>query len=54
MKNVPASLKGKKVLVEIPETETAVEIRYAWAPFTRANLENSESLPASTFKMKIE
>lgn len=29
-------------------------VRYGWQPFTRANLVNSDGLPASTFKIKIE
>lgn len=29
-------------------------VRYAWQPFTRANLVNSEGLPASTFKVAKE
>lgn len=28
-------------------------VRYAWQPFTRANVVNSEDLPASTFKIEI-
>ncbi|MDE6263666.1 MAG: cyclically-permuted mutarotase family protein [Paramuribaculum sp.] len=28
-------------------------VRYAWQPFTRANVVNSENLPASTFKIEI-
>jgi sialate O-acetylesterase len=28
-------------------------IRYAWQPFTRANLINSDSLPASTFTLQV-
>lgn len=28
-------------------------VRYGWQPFTRANLVNSEGLPASTFKMEV-
>ncbi len=28
-------------------------VRYAWQPFTRANLVNGESLPASTFRMEV-
>lgn len=28
-------------------------VRYGWQPFTRANLVNSDSLPASTFKIEI-
>ncbi len=30
-----------------------VAVRYGWQPFTRANLINSDSLPASTFKIAI-
>lgn len=29
-------------------------VRYGWQPFTRANLVNSEGLPASTFKIKVD
>lgn len=28
-------------------------VRYAWQPFTRANVVNSDNLPASTFKIEI-
>lgn len=28
-------------------------VRYAWQPFTRANLVNSDNLPASTFKIAV-
>ncbi len=28
--------------------------RYGWQPFTRANLVNSDNLPASTFKIEVE
>ena len=29
-------------------------VRYAWQPFTRANLVNSDGLPASTFRATTE
>ena len=29
-------------------------VRYGWQPFTRANLVNSDNLPASTFKVEVE
>lgn len=29
-------------------------VRYAWQPFTRANLVNAEGLPASTFRLEVE
>ncbi|MGM9790982.1 MAG: exo-alpha-sialidase [Candidatus Cryptobacteroides sp.] len=39
------------VLCDVPGT--AVRLRYAWKPYTDANLVNSEGLPASTFEMPI-
>ena len=29
-------------------------VRYAWQPFTRANLVNEEGLPASTFRSDVK
>jgi sialate O-acetylesterase len=29
-------------------------VLYGWKPFTDANLINSENLPASTFKIKVQ
>ncbi|WP_291403654.1 sialate O-acetylesterase [Daejeonella sp.] len=40
--------------VIIPLSEKPKHVFYAWKPFTDANLINSEKLPASTFKLKIQ
>ena len=29
-------------------------VRYAWQPYTRANLVNGTGLPASTFRLKLQ
>ena len=41
------------VLLTCPEVAEPVEVRYAWQPFTRANLVNSAGLPLSTFKARV-
>ena len=41
------------VLLTCPEVKEPVEVRYAWQPFTRANLVNSAGLPVSTFKYRV-
>lgn len=38
--------------VSSPEVKEPWGIRYAWQPFTRANLVNGRGLPASTFRME--
>jgi sialate O-acetylesterase len=40
--------------IVIPVKEKPAFIYYAWKPFTDANLVNSEGLPASTFKIKVQ
>ena len=45
--------KYEYVLVTCSEVAEPVEVRYAWQPFTRANLVNGAGLPASTFKIKV-
>ena len=46
-------IEEKYVLVTCPEVAEPVELRYAWQPFTRANLVNGAGLPASTFKIRV-
>ena len=41
------------VLLTCPEVKEPVEVRYAWQPFTRANLVNGAGLPVSTFKYRV-
>ena len=42
-------LEGDRVVLSAPEVKDPVYVRYAWEPYTRANLVNSAGLPASTF-----
>ena len=48
---VSAVIKNGKVIIEV--TEKPKYIRYAWQPFTRANLVNQSGFPASTFCEEI-
>lgn len=49
-----AFLSGSRtVTVRYAALGKAVKLRYAWKPYTDANLVNSEGLPASTFEMPI-
>ena len=48
-----ARVEGISVLLTCPEVTEPVEVRYAWQPFTRANLVNGFGMPASTFKIKV-
>lgn len=45
-----ASVTDGRVRVVSPQVERPCIVRYAWQPFTRANLVNAEGLPASTFR----
>ncbi len=49
---VTARIDGKHVYLRIPEGG-AKSVRYAWQPFSRANLVNEAGLPASTFSIPI-
>jgi sialate O-acetylesterase len=51
-KEVEATIQNKTVVITVKEKPAF--IYYAWKPFTDANLINSEFLPASTFKIKVE
>lgn len=42
-----------RVLIPIQTNEKIVAVRYAWKPFTDANLVNKEGLPVSTFQIRI-
>ena len=48
-----ARVEGLSVLLTCPEVTDPAEVRYAWQPFTRANLVNGFGMPASTFKIKV-
>lgn len=45
-----AEVVGNRVKVHSPRVKNPRYVRYAWQPFTRANLVNSQGLPASTFR----
>ena len=47
-------IAGNSVFVSCCKVPSPVYIRYAWEPFTRANLVNGTGLPASTFRSHIE
>ncbi len=52
---VPASgarIKGNTVI--IPADKRHTRVRYAWKPYTDANLINGSGLPASTFEIEVE
>ena len=42
-------LEGDRAVLSAPEVKDPVYVRYAWEPYTRANLVNAAGLPASTF-----
>lgn len=49
-----AEIAGGKVVLTCPEVAHPRWVRYAWQPYTRADLCNGAGLPASTFRARIE
>lgn len=47
-----AIVEDDKIYVSSDKVKNPVSVRYAWQPFTRANLINEAGLPASTFETK--
>ncbi len=47
IKELPAVIKGKRVIVSVTEKQKA--IFYGWKPYSEGNLINKQRLPASTF-----
>lgn len=45
-----ATIEGNTVRLTSPTLKHPRYVRYAWQPFTRANLVNADHLPASTFR----
>lgn len=45
-----AEVQGHTVRVHSPQVPMPRIVRYGWQPYTRANLVNSDGLPASTFR----
>lgn len=48
-----AVIAGHTVVLTSPEVKHPRLVRYGWQPFTRANLVNGASLPASTFRGEV-
>ena len=48
-----ATIHGNRVVLVSAQVHTPHFVRYAWQPFTRANLVNAEGLPASTFRAEF-
>lgn len=45
-------IKGNTIRLQSQQVKHPTRARYGWQPFTRANLVNSEGLPASTFEVR--
>ena len=45
-----ATVCGSEIRLHCPEVERILSVRYAWQPYTHANLVNAANLPASTFR----
>lgn len=48
-----AKISLNKIILYDMDIKNPQFVRYAWQPFTRANLINSRSIPASTFEIEI-
>lgn len=48
-----AKIINNKIILYDMDSKNPQFVRYAWQPFTRANLINSDSVPASTFEIEI-
>lgn len=48
-----AHIEGQKVVLSSPQVDRPLYMRYAWSPFTDANLVNGELLPASTDRARV-
>jgi len=48
------TVSGPRIKLTAPGMEHPRFVRYGWQPFTRANLVNSDGLPASTFRMEAK
>lgn len=48
-----AEISGGKVHLSSDKVRTPHFVRYAWQPFTRANMVNADGLPASTFRAEF-
>ena len=51
---VAAEVTGGLVRLDCAAIRAPKAVRYAWQPFTRANLVNATGLPASTFRLPVD
>jgi len=49
-----ATISGNQIKLSNMDVKNPRFVRYAWQPFTRANIVNADSLPASTFKAEVD
>lgn len=49
-----AEIAGETIILTCPEVKHPRIVRYAWEPYTRANLYNGAGLPASTFRVQAD
>lgn len=49
-----ARIENNKIILSDMEIKKPQFVRYAWQPVSRGNVVNGDSLPASTFKVKVE
>ena len=50
---VPASVDGASVLLDAASVRQPAAVRYAWRPYTTANLTDTAGLPVSTFRLEL-
>ena len=50
---VAAQVDRNSVILNCSAIKRPIAVRYAWQPFTRANLVNAAGLPASTFRLSV-
>lgn len=48
------SIQKNRVIIQLPRDKKIKEIRYAYSPYSTANLENESGIPASTCSFKID
>ena len=51
---VDAKIEGNRVFLDCSALKHPMAVRYAWQPYTRANLVNGAGLPTSTFRLSLQ
>ncbi len=47
-------IEGNTIILRSKMIDTPLRVRYAWQPYTTANMVNAEGLPASTFQLELD